>query len=119
MSMISHLSFTGSLPPKTEFLYSVKEGTDILFYDRLQEIVSKDPERVNVKLFVTGRNVGTLENARNGRITQNDLLQALGAEDRDVLKATVIFVCGPPRMTDEMVAFARKQGARVYCEKWW
>lgn len=69
------------------------------------------------------------ENRRHGtfhygrRFNERDLLQALGPEDDDIRKATVVYVCGPPTMTDEVVALMRAQRGmseeRVMCEKWW
>jgi NAD(P)H-flavin reductase len=133
MSMISHLSSTSTLPPNVEFLYSVNaaassdvNGTDaaeILFYERLREIASSNADRVKFKLFITGKRLGIdfyrLGSVKKGRIIEGELLRALGSEDKDVLKRTVCFVCGPPEMTDSVVAFLEKQGARTYCEKWW
>jgi hypothetical protein len=161
MSMLSHLSSTSNLPPKVEFLYSVKMGqttenhqdndtAKFLFYERLQEIASSDPDRVNVELFITGmedmgetrngsreiigrESGGEVERRENekggdnsqfgkfhkGRINQDDLLKAIGSKDKDVLKKTVCLVCGPPEMTDKIVALLERHGARVYCEKWW
>lgn len=161
MSMLSHLSSTSALPPKVEFLYSVKmgptrenhQGNDsakFLFYDRLQKIALSDPDRVNVELFITGmEDVGETRNGsgeiiereskreverwknekggdsfqfekfHKGRIIQDDLLKAIGSKDKAVLKKTVCLVCGPPKMTDKIVALLERYGARVYCEKWW
>lgn len=146
ISMLSHISSTSNstkLPP-IHFLYSVKQSppssnqpSKILFLDRLQEIVSKHPDRVNLELFITGKQheeggetksrfdgkgeKGDLDAQKihQGRITQDDLLTALRTKDKSLLQKTACFVCGPPQMTDEIVAFLKAQGARVYCEKWW
>ncbi|QDS71967.1 hypothetical protein FKW77_001211 [Venturia effusa] len=146
ISMLSHISATSTTPPPIQFLYSVRQSppttngpSKILFYDRLQKIVSKHPDRVNLELFITGRQdeeggeaegngeIGgaapgvdqAVEKFHRGRITRQDLFLALGTKDTSILKKTACFVCGPPKMTDEIVAFLGGQGARVYCEKWW
>lgn len=142
ISMLAHISSTTVSPPRIEFLYSVKqppspskEPAKTLFLDRLQAIISKHPDRVNLELFVTGTTPSAEEteteegiglagetgtkNPHQGRITQDDLLQALGTNDKSLLRKTTCYVCGPPQMTDEIVTLLEAQGARVYCEKWW
>ena len=57
---------------------------------------------------------------RRGRITREDLRNALGPADER--EATVVYVCGPQDMTDEMVAFLEEDEGmkgRVLAEKWW
>lgn len=55
------------------------------------------------------------------RIKHEDLMEALGpVEER---KGVVVYICGPPGMTDEFVkVMSRAEGIereRVLCEKWW
>jgi NAD(P)H-flavin reductase len=136
ISMLSHMSSTSILPPAVDFLYSVNitshqdnfQGLDlsrILFYERLQRIANENPHRVNVELYCTGKAPGTsgkdisFSNLREGRITQNHLMNVLGSDDENKLEKTVCFVCGPPTMTDGIVAWFQRQGVRIYCEKWW
>lgn len=132
--MLTHISTTTTNPPPIKFIYSVKHPLStekILFHDRLQEIISKHPGRITLDLFITGQQDGAssgankqnaetgLDKSHKGRITPSFLLNALGSTDKKALQKTPCFVCGPPKMTDEIVAFLEKQGARVYCEKWW
>lgn len=55
------------------------------------------------------------------RIAHEDLMEALGpVEGR---KGMVVYICGPPGMTDEFVEVMGgaegMDGGRVFCEKWW
>ena len=91
---------------------------------------------VTLSLFLTGTGQnGTIEHGQLPnrtfvrRLNEGDLLRALdgytesrgGKEDNRA--GTVCYVCGPPTMTDQVVAFlARQPGMvpeRVLCEKWW
>lgn len=136
ISMLSHMSSTSTFSPAVEFLYSVNiaslqdnfQGLDpskILFYERLQRIANENPDRVNVELHCTGKAPGAsgkdipFTNLREGRITQNHLMNVLGSDHENKLDKTVCFVCGPPTMTDGVVAWFERQGVRTYCEKWW
>lgn len=55
------------------------------------------------------------------RIDEIALLSAVG--NREEATASVFYVCGPPDMTDSIVAFLQNQKdvgpERVFCEKWW
>ncbi|KAF1827294.1 uncharacterized protein K489DRAFT_385937 [Dissoconium aciculare CBS 342.82] len=112
-------------------------GGKILFLPRLMDLVAAvaDPN-VSLRLFLTGTgddefiDHGQLPNLTYGRrIGDKDLISALDGfqtsvfgSEHDRLK-TVAYVCGPPRMTDEVVAFLSRQSGmtedRVRCEKWW
>ena len=91
---------------------------------------------ITLRLFMTGTGqTGRIEHGRlpnrtfARRISKEDLLLALDGYDRDVSNVasgrtgTVCFVCGPPNMTDDFVAFLACQPGmaedRVLCEKWW
>ena len=55
------------------------------------------------------------------RITRDDLDHALG-DDGEEKKTTVVYVCGPQGMTDDMVDYLEGEAGmtgRVLCEKWW
>lgn len=97
-----------------------------------------DQNNVSLSLFLTNLgdgDQGPIEHGRlpnrtfGRRISDLDLTQALdgyrkplygGGYDR---QGTVCYVCGPPKMTDEFVAFLQNQEGmtqeRVRCEKWW
>jgi NAD(P)H-flavin reductase len=119
-------------------LYSVKKTVreeEVLFYERLSEIAESYEANGDVDfrvvLFETGGGNGPAvddgKEARTSvehqarRIGEADLLEALGPEKER--ENTVVYVCGPPEMTDEFVAvFGRANGMeqrRVLCEKWW
>jgi hypothetical protein len=55
------------------------------------------------------------------RIDDIALSSAIG--DQEEAQSTVFYVCGPPDMTDEIVAFLKQQKhvipEHVLCEKWW
>ncbi|KAF7881952.1 uncharacterized protein EAF02_006640 [Botrytis sinoallii] len=130
---------------KVKFLYSTKVPTStpaederregeaeeaILFLDRLQEIF-KEREQWDLRLFATGSPHNTTEllktNAKSNiethhrRISNNDIDLALGTmEERP---QTIVYICGPPTMTDSMVSYIRNlpgiDPSRVLYEKWW
>lgn len=97
-----------------------------------------EPLDVTLSLFLTGPTGyeggekiehGKLPNrTRAGRMREGDLVGALdgwqrGGESGQGRDGTVCYVCGPQRMTDEVVEFlGRQEGmeeGRVLCEKWW
>ena len=88
---------------------------------------------VTLGLFVTGTgNEGSIEHGKlpnrtfARRIKTSDLTAALDGYKESSLQdrsRTICYVCGPPNMTDDFVAYlVRQQGMaeeRVLCEKWW
>jgi hypothetical protein len=123
------------------FLYGSKaDGYDpqrILFLPRLMDLIAAaDDPGVTLRCFLTGLDEdgiiehGKLPNRTFGRrLKEGDLLRAIdgyaegGTEADYDRRNTVCMVCGPPAMTDELVAFLRQQTdmseSRVLCEKWW
>ena len=117
----------------------------ILFYKRLEAIASfyKTPygvPRLKFDLFTTNitkephceQNIPKPSNGvtrHNRRLAHEDVLKALSpdGEQREPgqrVEDTVAYVCGPPKMTDELVELLQKvpgmEGeGRVLCEKWW
>lgn len=119
-------------------LYSVKKTVgeeEVLFYERLRRIAESYEGNGEVDfrlvLFETGGGDGPAAGDGKGRrksvahkarrIGEADLLEALGPEKER--ENTVVYVCGPPEMTDEFVEVLGKvhgmEGRRVLCEKWW
>jgi len=53
----------------------------------------------------------------------DDLALSSAVGNKAEAKGTVFYVCGPPDMTDEIVAFLKEQEnvvpEQVLCEKWW
>ncbi|KAF2837808.1 ferredoxin reductase-like protein [Patellaria atrata CBS 101060] len=129
ISMVTHLHETDEMPPSVKFLYGTKSGSrgldEILFVDRLQSIQKLRPGQFQLDLFLTGKLPETQgkirETLNSRRITSDDLISAIG--DVAEREATVCYICGPPPMTDEFVAFLQDQEGiakeRVLCEKWW
>ena len=97
-----------------------------------------DPTHVTLSLFLTGAGSGNdegpiehgkLPNRTFGRrLGPRDLVGAIDGFQPDASggrgrEGVVCYVCGPPRMTDEMVEFlGRQEGMeeeRVLCEKCW
>lgn len=131
--MISHMHHTNALPPSVEFIYAAKlTDGEILFVDRLLHMASSRTGQLKLKLFLTKPAEGGAEMLQDSRLAglsmspahrrmeYNDVLEALGSSNRE---KTVCFVCGPSKMTDEVVGFLRGQKGmsddRVLCEKWW
>lgn len=141
MAMLSHLS---EMPEEerrfdVKMLYSVRDpgpgrnGKGILFLGRLMRIFETWGNCDGLKLYLTpGKNGEEAGEAvmggedgeilyRRRRIRRADLESCLG-EVRD-RAGTVVYVCGVPEMTDELVGWAREaegmDGRHVLCEKWW
>jgi ferredoxin-NADP reductase len=141
MAMLSHLS---EMPGEdrgfdVKMLYSVRDpgpgrnGKGILFLGRLMGIFEAWGNCDGLQLYLTpgkkGEEAGEAVLGgeegeilyRRRRIRRADLESCLG-EVRD-RAGTVVYVCGVPEMTDELVGWAREaegmDGRRVLCEKWW
>jgi len=135
MSIFAHLLQQARPPASIKFVYSTKvesgaiDGARILFLPRLIALANEAGNcHVQLDLRITGSSADELSKAKGlpsrteaGRITRADLVDALG--DVKHRAGTVCYVCGPPAMTDETVAFLNVQegmdSARVLCEKWW
>ncbi|KAL1311169.1 hypothetical protein AAFC00_001368 [Neodothiora populina] len=136
VSIFSHL-LQQSHPPRTlEFIYSTKieggriDGSHILFLKRVMGLLKEASNyKTNLELFLTGASKDEISKATGlpsdvhlGRITPSDLDNALGHDIQRRTK-TLAYVCGPPRMTDEIVSYLASRegmtGERVLCEKWW
>lgn len=142
--MLCHMYETGRMLEQVHFLYGTKltqersTPSDVLFLPRLMTVAGYYSRQVKLDFFFTsdatqpnGGNLWTESSAQSvhqnipqhhrRRITEEDLLRAIGSvEER---RSTVCYVCGPPRMTDEIVQFLQFQEGmavnRVLCEKWW
>jgi NAD(P)H-flavin reductase len=115
-----------------EFVYSTKvpedEGGRVLFLEELQAVQDKWSRRMHVRLFMTGDLAGdefkelneSSGEVKTRRVMKYDLRKILGD---DGLENTVAYICGPPQMTDEFVAYLTDEmkmpEERVLCEKWW
>lgn len=150
MSMLSWISEQETINFEVQVLYSVKKSLapmaaeTILFLERIARIFQGKELAGELKLFLTdtGLSYGASSIAADGlgpgreipcqlrRMTcepnvdmapVNDGALAVGADK----VAAVIYVCGPPAMTDQFVAyFTGKDGLgmvkeRVLFEKWW
>lgn len=137
--LISIFTYLARLPPQMRpaeihFLYSTKTNHDldpqtILFLPRLMDLVAiaADPN-VTLSCFLTGLgDEGAIEHGKlpnrtfGRRLIEADLVRALGpAHDR---QNTVSYVCGPAKMTEEIVDVIRRQEGmdddRVLLERWW
>ena len=63
----------------------------------------------------------TAEASCGKRIQWDEIQDAIGTPEER--KSAVVYVCGPPNMTDEIVGRLKGEemmpAERVYCEKWW
>ncbi|KAL9584735.1 MAG: hypothetical protein Q9203_004552 [Teloschistes exilis] len=143
MSILSHLhKTTNQLPEHLEFLYTTHLPPSgnlhtILFVDRIHKLFQQNLNHHNhkkFKLFLTqasrdeeppslswpASTEGSRQTFRR-RISHGDLLDAIGHPSGR--GGTVVYVCGPPGMTDEFVGVLRgaegMEEGRVLCEKWW
>lgn len=103
---------------------------EILFLDRLNKIFCRPSQ--DLRLYLTGDGLpkGDLQpqgpeypcvHLSRRRFLPDDLINCLPSPERR--RNTVVYVCGPPQMTDEVVDFLKGlEGMleqRVLCEKWW
>ena len=103
---------------------------EILFLDRLNKIFCRPSQ--DLRLYLTGdaRPRGNIElqgpeypsiRFVKRRFLPDDLISCLPPPERR--HATVVYVCGPPQMTDQVVEFLKglegMSEERVLCEKWW
>ena len=139
MSMLSSIKEGARRGFKVEVLYSLRDpGTkrvveEMLFVERikeaLQELESPPRSEESLKLFLTRgtEERGMLDvhglgvNFEGRRMDESDLLNALGPVEERI--GTVVYICGPPAMTDGLVRAAKKADGmdhrHVLCEKWW
>ena len=131
ISIFTHLHYTNTMPPVVHFLYSTKleqhssNAADILFLDRLRSILESSKGRLRLSLFVTGLRLDLVTyrgmELHQRRIERKDLLEALGPVHER--RSMFCYVCGPQKMTDEIVASAQNEDGvipdQVLCEKWW
>ncbi|KAK3986294.1 oxidoreductase NAD-binding domain-containing protein 1 [Cladorrhinum sp. PSN332] len=142
MSMLSYISTQQELKEKVEVrvLYSVKEPEEglekkmgeVLFLERIVRLFKQDEGglRGSVKLSTTGRGKGgdgeinldrvNIPVARR-RIRLDDVEEAIGGGKAE----TAVYICGPPKMTDDFVEGLTSPDRigmdedRVLYEKWW
>ncbi|PLN76393.1 hypothetical protein BDW42DRAFT_197196 [Aspergillus taichungensis] len=135
-----HILYSTKHPPNTDL-------SQILFLPRLQQIIRSQSYShrlcISLDLFLTSPSSSENPTSpasdaasssssppsadefhiHNRRINESDLRTALAsANGRTEPAGTVCYVCGPPRMTDEMVdVLGGLLGGqeRVFYEKWW
>ncbi|MCJ1336248.1 hypothetical protein MMC09_001524 [Bachmanniomyces sp. S44760] len=151
ISILAHIrrSVASEVPQSIKFLYTTRLDVDptlpssepnlheILFHDRLKGIFESSPSPSRtLDLYLTGPKAEKVPSSEQNpseeaqtinikvgqRITHDDLLDAIGEKDKRAEKV-VVYVCGPPAMTDEFVQVLRAaegmDESNVFCEKWW
>ena len=146
MAMLTHMHRTNRMPQHVHVLYSIRRSSpvddtadpqdaldDVLFATRLRDIAAERVSSMTLDFYMTrGDPVGSGPSSepllsrnnvsiRDGKMRKVEIEEALGpVEERG---ETVCYVCGPQKMTDEIVEMVGKvQGMdaeRVLCEKWW
>lgn len=105
---------------------------DILFLDNMVGTLRQESTAGKVRLFVTGSAPGADDRAKYeadkvevkaGRMIDNDLLSELSTDEAG---GTLVYICGPPAMTDHFVNMLTApemehvvSAAAVKSEKWW
>lgn len=145
MSMLSAMAlrapgWVGGMVRNVRVLYATRRiaEEEVLFEDRLSAMAEKYKvghagdklTEVNFQftMFESSGRSAKSEEKKSGvttkeyrRITHDDLIAAMGPEKERA--NTLVYICGPPAMTDDFVAFLQKlpgmDEARVLCEKWW
>ncbi|KAK1820549.1 hypothetical protein LTR12_004997 [Friedmanniomyces endolithicus] len=135
ISIFSYLIRSVTRPKEIHFIYTTRvppssgdiDPQTILFLPRLMDLVAAiaDPTNITLSVFLTGATAegaatddrgiiehGKLPNRTFGRrVTEADLVRAIDGYRTPVFgtkhdrQGTVCYVCGPPRMTDEIVGF--------------
>jgi len=108
-------------------LYSTKTPTQglsgVLFLERIKTWFEEKKLSGDLKVFNTGgyekHEHKTGFDVLERRFTIQDVREAIGGQEKD----TMVYVCGPAMMTDEIVDGLTKDGRmekeRVMLEKWW
>ncbi len=139
MSMIGHIGQGYRVPYTVSVLYSVRDPgnqglSSILYLESLARLFKAQWVKGELLLHLTSGEIGAeyLDDGstelagwkmkcRRRRITKDDLLNALGSVDER--RYTVVYICGVPVMTDELVEVAQQAPGmdpkRVLCERWW
>lgn len=106
----------------------------ILFVPRLRQIIQCQSQshrlQISLDLFITNlpdnSHLPTASPSElkihSKRIAQDDIQKAIAGADNTLQPdETVCYLCGPPKMTDEMVGGLRELLGedRVFFEKWW
>lgn len=128
ISMVRHLDASGEMLDSVDLVYSTKapEGQmdrgRILFLDDLMRIEERWKGKFRLHLFVTGKIDEDRDSFRafeHRRLNHEDIQSIIHPEKEN----DVAYICGPPPLTDEYVAFLLdKVGMttdRVLYEKWW
>lgn len=143
MGMLSHIGERmgelRGLEVKMAYGSRVPSGDlgEIVFLDRITRLFGEGKIRGSVSLFVTGTSGdGIPETERRGingaevevhgrRLTIEDMRPWVATDGEDV-ESTMVYLCGPPTMTDELAArlTSKDDGLgmdpkHVLTEKWW
>ncbi|KAH6603338.1 hypothetical protein Trco_008113 [Trichoderma cornu-damae] len=134
MSMLSYIAASKERDaPAVSFLYASRlprsgNLSDVLFLGRIARLFGEGKVKGEMKLYVTAAGNAVSQETRRidgaqveiqpRRLTVADVKAAIGGEDRE---DTVVYVCGPPPMTDELVErlAAVMDSRRVLTERWW
>jgi NAD(P)H-flavin reductase len=140
MSIVSHLAQFSRQPYTISFLYSVRDPGDlhplssVLFLERLAGLFASLKVYGELALHITSgakspqsseesivEVEGSKLRCRRRRITKDDMMNVLGRVPER--QFTVVYVCGVPAMTDELVDVALlavgMDPGKVLCERWW
>lgn len=106
---------------------------EVLFLDRIAQMFRGGRLRGSVNVFLTETGDSTLGEIpewlqspsialRKGRMSVQQVKNAIGKGDSN---ETIVYICGPPAMTDGLAAAVSQQddgvieARRVMTEKWW
>jgi ferredoxin-NADP reductase len=123
MSMIRHLDETQP-EASVNLLYSARGSEELAFREELDEIAGRRAG-FEIRYFVTGNQASNVSTPNDGdaasgvtrrRINRDALEAALAGKDTDA------YLCGPPPMTESMVALLEDLGMakpQIHFERWW
>lgn len=115
----SNVSDSPNPKGRVQLLYSARSQDELIFKDRIDEIVEQCGGLVQVGYFVTKEKISD-SHIRARRMSNSDIRQALSLVDTSSLQC---YICGPPPMTEDILSMVTTQCGvatdRVHYEKWW
>lgn len=137
VSMMGEMADTAAyVEVKVLYGSKVSGGTlrDVLFLERMAQMFRDGGLQGSVDVFLSGATESAVQSEaaswlqdvpirlQTGRMTAQQVKDTISAGSR---KDTLMYICGPPTMTDELAAAVGDQGngviaaERVMTEKWW
>jgi ferredoxin-NADP reductase len=143
ISMLQHISEEDVISRNTKIAlhYFVRSSEEVLFLEILEKVKARFGRLVDGHLWITRKQSKKIEIPDIGvrvhhQIADNPEEQGQSwgwwdsytntamNPDRENVRATLVYICGPPGLTDRLVSMYSEQGlhtqdGHVQIEKWW